>query len=853
MSYKKQAILGAVGVAVVGGVIGTAVILKGSSETAAPPPVVSAAKTMSLAVAPPESGYVVPVSLSPLDSGTDKWVSFALPMPPGVLTSEAAVRVRLVSTGEEIPVFVHSLGNWRGIPPAELRCGGYTPTVPGIRSVLLQFKLTLVAGQSVPILVDVGTTGAKLAAGTPVLSTFRTVNDIGVLYNGSEGYKEPSTIANIDHTWLSCSLLSMMAGQSDQTPELKRMDDSERNFFYTSIGYYKTDWTKPTSDWPVASANNPDLVSSENGVWLYQRPQTFFSTYVRSGLPDAMRSFYEAFWHYKWQIFTEQECVGASYPAYCKGFNRLKTPDKNTPYKDTKYSYAEDFGTYYWLTGDDSVLPYFDWIRAAEDTHGAHQYYHTERFTAYALQAPVIQYEITGSTSALSYATQIVDLLVAKSNANPAGCWVGNDEWGADGFSPWMGPMLMHQLVRYYADKPTDTRVPVMLARVADCIKTHGIAYNSEVEGSSKLLPFYGASSTANPPRDLDGDNPWVGVEHAINVAQGLAIGYMYETDAIKKAALKVAILDLIKSGTWTFDYWTRTTANLPKYRLSPWRKHNWWFHHAGQLQWAVWGKPTIGDSGQSGGGGGGSSCASASGLEDGDIFTPYGAGSFPSNTVEALPWRGAASTYPDGTEDFRGYPTLPVQVECSSDRAERSYVEVTSSCLDAVQITGGDGTLYTRGKVRLVGSDFRALALGYSSTDTTHPIKWTDQGIKFRFLHKGKTADTNFPGFKAMLRYRSENDLYVASWRFDGTIQIQRKWCGVYTTLAILQDQPPPSQDVWHELKFEAKGTTLNFYIDGVLKLTTTVGTFSWGTAGIRIDSADGTYLDDWSIYQPT
>ncbi len=50
----------------------------------------------------------------------------------------------------------------------------------------------------------------------------------------------------------------------------------------------------------------------------------------------------------------------------------------------------------------------------------------------------------------------------------------------------------------------------------------------------------------------------------------------------------------------------------------------------------------------------------------------------------------------------------------------------------------------------------------------------------------------------------------------------------------------------------FEAVGDDLRLYLDDALVLSATSSSLSWGTAGIRIDSADGSYIDDWTIYQP-
>jgi hypothetical protein len=238
-------------------------------------------------------------------------------------------------------------------------------------------------------------------------------------------------------------------------------------------------------------------------------------------------------------------------------------------------------------------------------------------------------------------------------------------------------------------------------------------------------------------------------------------------------------------------------------------------------------------------------------------VYTPFAVtGTYPTGTVAQYPWRGKIASsgtvpYPNGLEDFRGYGTnLPNEVECGADKYRRSHLDVTAGCLRAVATGGG---AYTRGHIEQTSDGyFRTLALAYSPAEQTLPVKWTDQAIEYRFLHGGRTGSSGNPGFKAFVRYRSEDDLYVASWRFDGVVQIQRKQCGVYTALAVRTGYPPPSANVWHSLRFQAVGSELKLWLDGKLVLTTSASAFAWGTAGIRIDSANGTYLDDWRVFQP-
>lgn len=230
--------------------------------------------------------------------------------------------------------------------------------------------------------------------------------------------------------------------------------------------------------------------------------------------------------------------------------------------------------------------------------------------------------------------------------------------------------------------------------------------------------------------------------------------------------------------------------------------------------------------------------------------YTPYTASFHPSGPVSELPWREAGSIYPDGNENFRGYDEFPSTIECGSDKGAQSHLDVTSGCLVAASTGGGK---YTRGFVELTASDaFRVVAHGFSPAYPTRPVKWTDQSVGYRFYFYGETGGGAYPGFKAFARYRTEDDLYVASWRTDGVVQIQKKHCGTYTTLARREDLPPPQPRTWHRMRLDALGDELTLYLDGKQVLSATSGTFSWGTAGIRIDGMRDAFLDDWQITDP-
>ena len=226
-------------------------------------------------------------------------------------------------------------------------------------------------------------------------------------------------------------------------------------------------------------------------------------------------------------------------------------------------------------------------------------------------------------------------------------------------------------------------------------------------------------------------------------------------------------------------------------------------------------------------------------------IFSPFRNGTGPTSTLALLPWRGWGTTYPAANEDFRGY-SMPSLVECGTDKTLRSHLEVTSGCLDNMSSEGN-----ARGRITSTSSGaFRVLALGFDGV-TPHPVKWTDQSVEYRFFYTGTSGAGVDPGFKVFARYRTEYDLYVASWRVDGVVQIKKKICGQYTTLAQRTLQGP-STGAWHHIRFVVQGTQMQLFLDGAHVLSASDSTISSGAAGIRTDAMTGALLDDWKVQAP-
>lgn len=209
---------------------------------------------------------------------------------------------------------------------------------------------------------------------------------------------------------------------------------------------------------------------------------------------------------------------------------------------------------------------------------------------------------------------------------------------------------------------------------------------------------------------------------------------------------------------------------------------------------------------------------------------------------VSARPWRTLHNV---GVEDFEAWSHGEL-IGQSADRADpvNPWIAVTCGALYAAEIGGA----YMRGRIEPTDEGaFRALAYGYAAAEGA-PVQWTDQTIDYRFTYRAAGLDGVNPGFKAFARYQDEDNLYVASWRFDGVIQIQRKQAGVYTTLIMVRGAAPAS-GVWHRLRFSAIGDVLELSLDGHVVVAVVDGTFAWGVVGIRTDATPGAYLDDLRV----
>lgn len=577
---------------------------------------------------PIPEGTKVEVTLKPHKDtvGTQTWVSFGVPLPSGVLEAGDAAKVVVVDgTGAEVPAFTKSLGEWPTATPPELQCSSLpAPKVGTMRAVLVQFKKNITSEEAFKVTVILNSSPTKkLETGVNPADTYRVLQ-VGenAVYSSRFNYStetrpvyEPKVVPMVEQAWLACSNILPMNGIYGQSPEQASLDTAQKNYFYSFINDFRENWYSPTPARTIRDGYTEgyyDTERSSNQGWLYDRTAALVSTYIRiedteqteAHKLDVMRAALQSGNDYKSKLYSREECaaVKSDPDEYCTGF--FSTVNANSQitssWKDTKYSYGEALAVMYWLTGDPSYKEFVEYTRVASKWSGILNKVTpaTERHRAYGLNGYVVDYEVNPSPESLSRLNEAVDALeIAINRPNSVGVVTGcldePFEGGEEGFSPWMSALLGEAMLRAYMVTGQD-RLEVMMYNLASCVHKYGMEVTSQLDNREMLVPFYGGT-TSGPLRDLDGNNPWQGSDHSYDVAQLLAIGAYFAPTPADAQRLKDAVLQLLISADWAInDNWTRSTSDLPRFRLAPIRKFSWWFKNAGIVSWVLGGKPTL-------------------------------------------------------------------------------------------------------------------------------------------------------------------------------------------------------------------------------------------------------------------
>lgn len=315
---------------------------------------------------------------------------------------------------------------------------------------------------------------------------------------------------------------------------------------------------------------NWDYTETTYEPWLFDRASVGYYLWQDSGLTRWRDKFFSDFAWYRAHI----DANGIFTP---KGFD------------DTKYSYVTPFYHYEQATGDTQFRPvakriYDAWLREFPDTYSPSMAMWTEREIAFALEAAVMWFKISLDPTALARANALVAQWTTMANANggaPQVSYTQHEGGGPGGTtpqdltnSPWMSA-LYFQAARKLFEINSNTDVLVQASRYFDWLNVNGLYDGSlaHPEHAGFTFPRYLTGSLIGDAGYDEGN-----ADHALDVA-GL-VKFAIRAKTIRGEDTTQAsrrFNELMLTADHSFGNWTRSTTYLPKYRLSPPRKFNWW------------------------------------------------------------------------------------------------------------------------------------------------------------------------------------------------------------------------------------------------------------------------------------
>lgn len=254
---------------------------------------------------------------------------------------------------------------------------------------------------------------------------------------------------------------------------------------------------------------------------------------------------------------------------------------------DTKYGYVTPFMLYEKATGDQQYRPiarriYDSWIREWPNDFEPNASMWTEREIAFALEAAVAWYEMTGEAAALTRSAALVNQWTVASGSvgAPLVTYTQHEGGGPGGTSPtnltnspWMSALYFQAARRYY-EISNNSEVLAQASRYADWLNANAFYDAALVHPQYAGLVF---------PRYLTGELIGdAGYDYG-NMAHCLDVGAILKFALFAKqqrgeslTTIQNRYNQMRACASADFVEWTRTADYLPMYRISPPRKFNW-------------------------------------------------------------------------------------------------------------------------------------------------------------------------------------------------------------------------------------------------------------------------------------
>lgn len=310
-----------------------------------------------------------------------------------------------------------------------------------------------------------------------------------------------------------------------------------------------------------------DYTDTTSEPWLFDRPEVWRMLHEMTGNP-------------RWKTQAESDLAYYESRLSPAGFFMNKVGEE-----DTKFSYVHAWGSAakaraaYEATAaglpsvvDIATLPFW-----------------TERELWVALDAAVKYHTMSKDPAALVRARALVTQwdTVRGRNGAPLPTYTQHEGGGPGGTtptdpvsSPWMSALYFQAARLHIVAVPADS--PIVYKQASDYFDwlnapAHRGFYpgsQAHVEFTGLVFPAYLAGGTViGDAGPSEGD-----MDHALDVAGLLAFVIKAKTAlGLSPAAAEARLAEMKVTADRAFQNWTRSTEYLPKYRLSPPRRFNWW------------------------------------------------------------------------------------------------------------------------------------------------------------------------------------------------------------------------------------------------------------------------------------
>jgi hypothetical protein len=506
--------------------------------------------------------------------GESVQVQFGVPLPVGVLTDTTKISLKL--NGVEVPIAAKEIVYWN---PTDTR-------TKSIRSVLITTDITFadIAPKNGVLTYGV----ARTANYTKTIPSDPTASWVPISqetypteFSSAANIKEPSVYTTFAPQWLEKSLLRTRSVPLGENPALAWWDQGMIEFgktFVNDVSSY------------VTTANRINYETSAGvEVWLFDRAQTLYGTYIRTGDVKWLRHAHRNAQFYKNNIEADGQ------------FKLKKALD---PYPDLKYAYGQSMLLNLIFTGDQSnVTPVKNVATFAAGWNYIYSYttnFFTERHQTYALLGALSAWEVTGEAAYLTRAQTIVQSTLSQTRSpvngwQPNGCLLHTmeahegDPNKSPVCSPWMSTMLMEAVFKYYIHTK-DPKALELISEYGGYVEKYATFQSTDPHWiPSVILPYYMASSVVTVNENGD----WAAREHTCDVG-ALAARGAWAKKALGQsyASLRKLASDYLAVCQPMMNDWHREGADVnygkSVWRVTPGRQYSWEYGATLDYDWLL-------------------------------------------------------------------------------------------------------------------------------------------------------------------------------------------------------------------------------------------------------------------------